>query len=177
MFRVRPPSPRYRTLWLKYHVEIESKFENSLACLSGAWTSSNQQQKRGKNLVIHSLLLLTAIVFHKLLVRAWAALKFQLRPNTADHVARIIKTLALLMLVVFTVPIKDGCQEWGLQPAPKLVDDEGQYEQRPGVGEIVQHAETLCNYIIPSPILGTATEFRSGSVGIKRKLESRSVKK
>ena len=39
---------------IEYLGEIETEFENTLACLSGAWKSLNHEKREVKNLVTHS---------------------------------------------------------------------------------------------------------------------------
>jgi hypothetical protein len=60
---------------------------------------------------------------------------------------RLTYTLLLMenetgsVLYMFPLPVIEGRQEGGLQLAPELVENEGQDEQSPGIGEIVQKSE------------------------------------
>ena len=40
---------------IEYLDKIETKYENTLACLSGAWMGSNHKKMEVENLVTHSL--------------------------------------------------------------------------------------------------------------------------
>ncbi len=60
---------------------------------------------------------------------------------------RLTDTLMLVedepgtVLYMFPLPVIEWRQEGGLQLAPDLVENEGQDEESPGVGEIVQKSE------------------------------------